>query len=80
MLNNMSYLFRYIIILIITLNSCSGSKQSIDKSHSDQDYIFIDGKKVLITRRVKDSIEYKTDSSYLKNKLIERKYIEKGNR
>lgn len=79
MLNKMNNLSR-IIVIVVLITSCSSGKQRIDEPRSNGDYIFIDGKKVLINTKNRDSVQYKTDSSYLKNKQIEKKYIEKENK
>lgn len=79
MLNKMNNLSRIIVISAL-ITSCSSGKHTIDEPRSNGDYIFIDGKKVLIDTKNRDSIQYKTDSSYLKNKRVERKYIEKENK
>ena len=74
-IKKMNNLSRFTLILVFVLNSCSSGKQTIDKPRSKGDYIFIDGKKVLIDSKTGDSIQYKTDSSYFKNKRIKREFI-----
>ena len=74
-MNNLSR----IIVIVVLITSCSSGKRTIDKPRSWGDYIYIEGKKVLIDDKHRDSIQYRTDSSYMKNKQIERKHIEKEN-
>ncbi len=62
------------VVLILNF-SCGNNKKTTKRKRADAGYVFIDDEKVKINTDYKDSIYFKSDSSYIKNKLLRKDYI-----